>query len=43
MTERIIWVGRSGRVLRNRRGAVGGEVIVTTPDGRVEHTIFRII
>lgn len=39
-TERTIWIGAQGQVLPNQEGAVRGEVVVTYPDGKVEHTLF---
>jgi hypothetical protein len=40
--ESIIWISPGGRVLPSRRGAVGGELVVTGPDGRSTHTLFSV-
>ncbi len=39
-TEQTIWIDAQGRVLPGPDGAVRGEVTVTFPDGRQEHTLF---
>lgn len=40
-TEEVIWVDIDGRVLPDQDGAAWGETIVTLPDGKKEHAIFR--
>ena len=42
VVERIIYVDRDGNPLPDKRGAVGGEVITTKPDGTEEHTLFTL-
>lgn len=42
-TEQVIWVDADGHVLPDAQGAVGGETVVTYPDGRVESTLFRSV
>jgi hypothetical protein len=39
-TEQTIWFGAQGEVLPGPEGAVRGEVTVTYPDGKTEHTLF---
>jgi hypothetical protein len=39
-TEQVIWTDADGRVLPGQENATGGEIVLTFPDGRVEHTIF---
>jgi hypothetical protein len=40
-TEQVIWVDGDGNVLPDQEGAVSGEITVTFPDGRQEHTLFE--
>ena len=39
-TEQVIWTDAEGNVLPDQKDATGGEIVVTFPDGQVEHTIF---
>lgn len=40
--ERVIYVDAAGNVVPSSEGAVRGEVTVTYPDGREEHTTFSL-
>lgn len=40
-TWETIWVDEEGNQLPGKEGAAGGEIIVTFPDGTVQHTLFE--
>lgn len=39
-TEQVIWQDSEGNQVATQEEAAGGEIVVTFPDGRSEHTLF---